>query len=78
MLRGAKIREKLISGNLRLEQIALEKAMARLSAREKRILALRYYDGRPQMEVARQPGISRAQSRPEKNAICQIKKNMTA
>ena len=52
--------------------------MARLSAREKRILALRYYDGRPQMEVARQPGISRAQSRPEKNAICQIKKNMTA
>ena len=62
-----------------LEQIALEEAMSRLSAREKRILALRYYDGRTQMEVARQVGISQAQvSRLEKNAIRQIKKNMTA
>ena len=62
-----------------LEQIALEEAMLRLSAREKRILALRYYDGRTQMEVAKAVGISQAQvSRLEKNAIRQIKKNMTA
>jgi RNA polymerase sporulation-specific sigma factor len=62
-----------------LEQIALEEAMHRLSAREKRILALRFYDGRTQMEVAREVGISQAQvSRLEKNAIKQIKKNMTA
>ena len=61
-----------------LEQIALADAMRRLSAREKRILALRYYDGRTQMEVARQIGISQAQvSRLEKNAIAQIKKNMS-
>ena len=62
-----------------LEQIALEEAMRRLSSREKRILALRFYDGRTQMEVAREVGISQAQvSRLEKNAIRQIKKNITA
>ncbi len=62
-----------------LEQIALEEAMRRLNEREKRILALRYYDGRTQMEVAKAVGISQAQvSRLEKNAIRQIKKNMTA
>ena len=62
-----------------LEQIALEEAMHRLTSREKRILALRFYDGRTQMEVAKQVGISQAQvSRLEKNAIRQIKKNITA
>ena len=62
-----------------LEQIALEEAMRRLTPREKRILALRFYDGRTQMEGARAVGISQAQvSRLEKNAISQIKKNITA
>ena len=62
-----------------LEQIALEQAMSRLTKREKRILALRFYDGRTQMEVAREVGISQAQvSRLEKNAISQIKKNISA
>ena len=62
-----------------LEQIALEEAMRRLTRREKRILALRFYDGRTQMEVAKAVGISQAQvSRLEKNAISQIKKNITA
>lgn len=62
-----------------LEQIALEEAMRRLTPREKRILALRFYDGRTQMEVAKAVGISQAQvSRLEKNAISQIKKNITA
>lgn len=62
-----------------LEQIALEEAMRRLTSREKRILALRFYDGRTQMEVAKAVGISQAQvSRLEKNAISQIKKNITA
>ncbi|MCR5663606.1 MAG: RNA polymerase sporulation sigma factor SigG [Oscillospiraceae bacterium] len=62
-----------------LEQIALADAMRRLSPREKRILALRFYDGRTQMEVAREVGISQAQvSRLEKNAISQIKKNMSS
>ena len=62
-----------------LEQIALEEAMRRLTRREKRILALRFYDGCTQMEVAKAVGISQAQvSRLEKNAISQIKKNITA
>lgn len=62
-----------------LEQIALEEAMRRLTGREKRILALRFYDGRTQMEVAREVGISQAQiSRLEKNAIRQIKRDITA
>ena len=62
-----------------LEQIALGDAVRRLTPREKRILALRFYDGRTQMEVARQVGISQAQvSRLEKNAIRQIKKNISA
>ena len=62
-----------------LEQIALEEAVKRLNQREKHILALRFYDGLTQMEVAKAVGISQAQvSRLEKNAIKQIKKNMTA
>ena len=61
-----------------LEQIALEEAMRRLTRREKRILALRFYDGRTQMEVARQVGISQAQvSRLEKNAISSIRRAIT-
>ncbi len=60
-----------------LEQIALEEAVRRLDAREKRILALRFYDGRTQMEVAKVVGISQAQvSRLEKNAIRRIKKEL--
>ena len=60
-----------------IEHIALRDAMKGLSDREKRILALRFYDGRTQMEVADQVGISQAQvSRLEKNAIAQIRKGM--
>ena len=62
-----------------LEQIALEEAVSRLSSRERRILALRFYDGRTQTEVAREIGISQAQvSRLEKGAIGRIKKEMSA
>ena len=60
-----------------LEYMAMDDAMARLNDREKRILALRFYDGRTQMEVAELVGISQAQvSRLEKNAIRQIKKSL--
>ena len=60
-----------------LEQIALEEAVKRLDRREKHILALRFYDGRTQMEVAKAVGISQAQvSRLEKNAIGRIKKEL--
>ena len=60
-----------------LEQIALKEAMRRLSARERLILTLRYSEGKTQMEVSGEIGISQAQvSRLEKNAIKSIKKNM--
>ncbi len=62
-----------------LEQIALSEAMSHLSEREKRILALRLYKGKTQMEVAKAIGISQAQvSRLEKNAISRIKKEITS
>ena len=62
-----------------LERLALTDAISALDEREKRILALRYYDGKTQMEVAREIHISQAQvSRLEKNAIAQIKKSMFA
>lgn len=58
-----------------LESIALRQAMQDLSERERRILALRFYDGRTQMEVARSLGISQAQvSRLEKGALASIRK----
>jgi len=60
-----------------LEQIALTDAISALTDREKRILSLRFYDGKTQMEVASEIGISQAQvSRLEKNAIAQIKRNL--
>ena len=58
-----------------LESIALRQAMQNLSERERRILALRFYDGRTQMEVAGSLGISQAQvSRLEKGALAAIRK----
>ncbi len=60
-----------------LEQIALKDAMDRLGERERRILALRFYEGKTQMEVSNEVGISQAQvSRLEKNALKTIKKNI--
>ena len=60
-----------------LEQIALREAMKRLDDRERRILSLRFYEGKTQMEVSTEVGISQAQvSRLEKNALRQIKKDL--
>ena len=59
-----------------LEHIALNEAISRLSEREKRILNLRFFEGKTQMEVSAEVGISQAQvSRLEKSAINQIRKN---
>lgn len=57
-----------------LEEIALKEAIDKLDGREKRILSLRFLDGKTQMEVAEEIGISQAQvSRLEKGALGQIK-----
>ena len=60
-----------------LEELALKEALSNLSEREKRILTLRFFRGKTQMETAAEIGISQAQvSRIEKNALDTIKKNM--
>ena len=60
-----------------LEEIALKEAIKVLSPREKRILAMRFFDGRTQMDVASHIGISQAQvSRLEKCALEKIKKHL--
>ena len=60
-----------------LEHIALKDALERLGERERRILALRFGEGKTQMEVSTEVGISQAQvSRLEKNALKSIRKNI--
>ncbi|MBQ5745560.1 MAG: RNA polymerase sporulation sigma factor SigG, partial [Selenomonadales bacterium] len=58
-----------------LESVMLREAMKHLSAREQHILNLRFFEGKTQMEVAEEIGISQAQvSRLEKAAISHMKK----
>lgn len=58
-----------------IDRVALLDALETLDEREKRILLLRYYMGRTQVEVSDDVGISQAQvSRLEKNALRMIKK----
>lgn len=58
-----------------LKNISVKEAMKKLSDREKLILNLRFFNGRTQMEVAKEIGISQAQvSRLEKTALKHMKK----
>ncbi|WP_282804149.1 RNA polymerase sporulation sigma factor SigG [Clostridium tetani] len=58
-----------------IENIAIKEAMKNLNKREKLILSLRFFDGRTQMEVADEIGISQAQvSRLEKTALKHMRK----
>lgn len=58
-----------------LEGIALREAMKKLNEREKLILTLRFFEGRTQVEVAKEIGISQAQvSRLEKTALAHMRK----
>ena len=69
------VSDKKNSDEVWLEKISLKEAVSHLNDREKQILALRFFEGRTQMEVAGEIGISQAQvSRLEKNAIHRIKK----
>ena len=53
-----------------VEELSLEAAMERLNERERRLIHLRFFEGKTQMEVSEQIGISQAQvSRLEKNAL---------
>lgn len=60
-----------------LESIAISQAIDKLTPREKRIIMLRFFAGRTQMEVAEEIAISQAQvSRLEKGALERIKKDL--
>ena len=57
------------------ENMTIMQAMKRLNEKEKEIVIKRFFDGRTQMEVATEIGISQAQvSRLEKSAIDHIKR----
>ncbi len=57
-----------------LGNIAVSEAMERLPERERKIISLRFYEGRTQMEVSEEIGISQAQvSRLEKSAINRLR-----
>jgi RNA polymerase sporulation-specific sigma factor len=57
-----------------VEEISLQEAMKKLAPREQHIIDLRFYEGKTQMEVADEIGISQAQvSRLEKHALKTMK-----
>ena len=57
------------------EKMTINVALEKLSTKEKAIIMKRFFDGRTQMEVAEEIGISQAQvSRLEKSAIEHIKR----
>lgn len=58
-----------------IRKITLKEALDKLNTREREILNLRFFEGKTQMEVAEEIGISQAQvSRLEKNALKQMRK----
>ena len=60
-----------------LDHLSLKEAIGTLDPRQRRILALRFYQGKTQMETAAEIGISQAQvSRLEKGAIACIKREL--
>ena len=57
------------------ETMTINEALKRLNNKEKNIIIRRYFDGKTQMEIADEIGISQAQvSRLEKNALDQMKR----
>lgn len=69
------VKDEKNQDELWLEKISLMEAMGRLGEREQHILKLRFFEGKTQMEVAGEIGISQAQvSRLEKNALSHMKK----
>lgn len=69
------IRDTKASDAIWLDGIALSQGMDRLNEREQRILKLRFFEGKTQMEVSKEVGISQAQvSRLEKSALKHMQK----
>lgn len=69
------VKDRKNTDELWAENITIGEAMKRLNEREKNIITRRIFDGKTQVEVAEEIGISQAQvSRLEKNAIERIKR----
>ena len=65
------------SDEIWLENIALREAMKKLSERERKIILMRFYKNKTQMEIAEEIGISQAQvSRLEKGALERMRKQI--
>ena len=63
--------------HLWIEKVAISEAMKKIAPREKKIINMRFFQGRTQMEVASEIGISQAQvSRLEKNALQNLRKHI--
>ena len=73
------VKDEKTADNDWIEKIAIKDALQHLNDREKRILRMRFFEGRTQMEVAGEIGISQAQvSRLEKNALIHMRKYVSA
>jgi len=71
------ISDEKTNDDIWLEEISIKEALKKLGEREKLILSLRFFEGKTQMEVAEEIGISQAQvSRLEKAALKHMKKYM--
>lgn len=71
------ISDHSVDDDIWLEDIALREAMKKLGQREKTIINMRFFNGKTQMEIADEIGISQAQvSRLEKGALERIKKQI--
>ena len=64
-----------VNDSIWLDHIAITQGIGQLNAREQRILQMRFFEGKTQMEVSEEVGISQAQvSRLEKNALKRMQK----
>ena len=71
------ISDHSVDDDIWLEDIALREAIKKLGKREKKIIDMRFFNGKTQMEIAEEIGISQAQvSRLEKGALEIIKKQI--
>ena len=71
------VRDQKNDDEMWVERIALKEAVAHLTERERKILSMRFFQGKTQMEVSAEIGISQAQvSRLEKGALNKIKEEL--
>lgn len=69
------VKDDTADDNRWLDGIAISTGMSKLSERERKILQLRFFNGKTQTEVAKSVGISQAQvSRLEKAALARMRK----